>query len=178
MVNGRVQIIIDGNNLDMCSPPQWRMNLNKFVSHVFGLFGPIAEPRLYYSSFTGESNSLSMTLRNMGIKVIYETPKTSRRWGKTTTHADVDWSIISDVYELYLDDKFDTLVFVSGDGDFYRMLKSLSLRGIRVIIMSFKESTNHRLKEFEFVDLNTLLRVLKLETTGQGRNNILEHFAP
>ncbi|MFN3301458.1 MAG: NYN domain-containing protein [Patescibacteria group bacterium] len=72
-----------------------------------------------------------------------------------------DWDVGIAVDAIKLADKLDTVVLVSGDGDFLPLVNYLKEnKGCRVEIMAFKETTSGKLIESadEFIDLSSQKR--------------------
>ena len=56
-----------------------------------------------------------------------------------------DWDVGMTIDALSLASKLDTVVLVTGDGDFVPLVSALQARGCRVEIVSFEESTSNEL---------------------------------
>lgn len=72
------------------------------------------------------------------------------------TKGNLDSEIIRDIYEKI--NEYDTLILLSGDGDFTCILESLKTHGKKVIVGGFHVSINKGLKSLadEYVELSTL----------------------
>ena len=68
-----------------------------------------------------------------------------------------DWDVGLAVDAIKMAPKLDTVVIVSGDGDFVPLVEYLRLSGVQVEVMSFGKSSSLKLKEAadEFVDLSS-----------------------
>lgn len=58
-----------------------------------------------------------------------------------------DWDMGIAIDSISLADRIDTMVLVSGDGDFVDLVNMLKGRGVRVEVLSFPKSTADELKE-------------------------------
>ncbi|MDY6777981.1 MAG: NYN domain-containing protein [Candidatus Nanohaloarchaea archaeon] len=67
-----------------------------------------------------------------------------------------DWDMGMAIDAIKMAPKFDSLVLVTGDGDFQSLVKHLQARGVRVEVMSFGKSTAKELKEQanKFIDMD------------------------
>ena len=66
-----------------------------------------------------------------------------------------DWDIGMAVDAIQLSDKLDSIVLVTGDGDFIPLVEYLKSRGQHVEIIAFAKSTSAKLRELadDFIDL-------------------------
>ncbi len=136
-MSNKVHIVIDGDNflhlqkrLDFSIDP---MKLKKFCER----FGDVVDASYYMSlneEVTEGKDSFMRALVHMGYKVKKSKTKTFiNEHNEEINKSDVDVRLAVDVV-LNLD-RFDTLVLVSGDGDFTHLLNVVTSRakGIRVI---------------------------------------------
>ncbi|MCJ7450758.1 MAG: NYN domain-containing protein [Candidatus Nanohaloarchaeota archaeon QJJ-9] len=67
-----------------------------------------------------------------------------------------DWDMGMAIDAIKIADKVDTVVLVTGDGDFKSLVKHLQANGVRVEVMSFGKSTAKELKEAcnKFLDMD------------------------
>ncbi len=67
-----------------------------------------------------------------------------------------DWDVGLAIDAVKMSPKLDTIVIVSGDGDFVPLVEYLKLSGVQVEVISFGKSSSLKLKEAvdEFVDLS------------------------
>ncbi len=67
-----------------------------------------------------------------------------------------DWDMGMAIDAIKMAPKMDTLVLVTGDGDFESLVKHLQARGVRVEVMSFGKSTARELKDIanKFIDMD------------------------
>ncbi|MBU7044029.1 MAG: NYN domain-containing protein [Theionarchaea archaeon] len=98
-----------------------------------------------------EEESFFEALRNIGYEVKI---KELRSYYDGTKRGDWDMGIAIDTIKL--SEKLDTVILVSGDGDFVALVEHLRAKGIRVEVMAFGKSTSSELRRAtnEFVDLD------------------------
>jgi uncharacterized LabA/DUF88 family protein len=98
-----------------------------------------------------EEESFFEALRNIGYEVKI---KELRSYYDGTKRGDWDMGIAIDTIKL--SEKLDTVILVSGDGDFVALVEHLRARGIRVEVMAFGKSTSSELRRAanEFIDLD------------------------
>lgn len=58
-----------------------------------------------------------------------------------------DWDMGLAIDAIKIANKVDTIVLVSGDGDFVYLVNHLQAHGVRVEVMAFEQSTSGKLKE-------------------------------
>jgi len=70
-----------------------------------------------------------------------------------------DWDVGITIDAVRISSSVDTVVLVSGDGDFLQLVEYLKNQGKRVEVMAFSPSASSKLKEVsdEFIDLETNL---------------------
>lgn len=98
-----------------------------------------------------EEESFFEALRNIGYEVKI---KELRSYYDGTKRGDWDMGIAIDTIKL--SEKLDTVILVSGDGDFVALVEHLRAKGIRVEVMAFGKSTSSELRRAtnEFIDLD------------------------
>jgi uncharacterized LabA/DUF88 family protein len=98
-----------------------------------------------------EEEAFFEALRNIGYEVKI---KELRTYYDGTKRGDWDMGIAIDTIKLA--NKLDTVVLVSGDGDFVALVEHLKARGVKVEVMAFGKSTSSDLKRVtnEFIDLD------------------------
>jgi uncharacterized LabA/DUF88 family protein len=98
-----------------------------------------------------EEEGFFEALRNIGYEVKI---KELRTYYDGTKRGDWDMGMAIDTIKLA--DKLDTVVLVSGDGDFVALVEHLKARGVKVEVMAFGKSTSSDLKRVtnEFIDLD------------------------
>ncbi len=98
-----------------------------------------------------EEENFFEALRNIGYEVKI---KELRTYYDGTKRGDWDMGIAIDTIKLA--DKLDTVVLVSGDGDFTALVGHLKARGVRVEVMAFGKSTSSDLRRAAnwFIDMD------------------------
>lgn len=82
-----------------------------------------------------------------------------------------DWDVGLAIDAIKMSSKLDTVVIVSGDGDFVPLVEYLKLSGIQVEVISFGRSASAKLKEAadDFIDLSEDPRKYLLGNRGPSR---------
>ena len=95
------------------------------------------------SKFFDALNDLGIETRVKDLQVFYSGEKKA------------DWDVGIAIDIVRLSEKIDTVVLVSGDGDFLEVLRYVKSRGIRAEVMAFKKTTSAKLLEEtdDFTDL-------------------------
>ncbi|MGD2251030.1 MAG: NYN domain-containing protein [Candidatus Methanofastidiosia archaeon] len=98
-----------------------------------------------------EEEGFFEALRNIGYEVKI---KELRTYYDGTKRGDWDMGIAIDTIKMA--NKLDTVILVSGDGDFVDLVEHLQARGTRVEVMAFGKSTSADLKKVanDFIDLD------------------------
>ncbi|MBU7016902.1 MAG: NYN domain-containing protein [Theionarchaea archaeon] len=98
-----------------------------------------------------EEEGFFEALRNIGYEVKI---KELRTYYDGTKRGDWDMGIAIDTIKMA--EKLDTVVLVSGDGDFSALVEHLKARGVRVEVMAFGKSTSSDLRRAanEFIDMD------------------------
>lgn len=98
-----------------------------------------------------EEEGFFEALRNIGYEVKI---KELRTYYDGTKRGDWDMGIAIDTIKMA--NKLDTVILVSGDGDFVDLVEHLQARGTRVEVMAFGKSTSADLKKVanHFIDLD------------------------
>lgn len=114
---------IDGQNLYMGtakSSPQWNISLARFRKYLAAKYN--VEDAYYYLGYVQEGANIEKlyeTIQKAGFILAFR-EHNSAMLGKKKGNVDAD-IIFSIMKRLYLKEKFDNVVLVSGDGD-YKML--------------------------------------------------------
>ena len=84
-----------------------------------------------------------------------------------------DWDVGLAVDAIKFSSKLDTVVIVSGDGDFVPLVEYLKLSGLQVEVISFGKSSSLKLKEVsdDFIDMCDDPRKYLIGYRQQGRNS-------
>lgn len=83
------------------------------------------------SKFIEALAELGIEIREKDLQVFY------------TGEKKADWDVGIAIDIVRMSEKIDTVVLVSGDGDFMEVLKYVRSRGLRAEVMAFKKTTSH-----------------------------------
>lgn len=150
----RVGVFVDGSNMYHSSKALYQTNVN---------FGKILEQAVsgrrlvrafvYVIKSSGqEERSFFEALQKQGFEVRMKDLQVFSSGAKKG-----DWDVGIAIDTITMADRLDTIVLVSGDGDFVTLVQYLQMtKGCRVEVMAFAESASMKLKEAadEFVDLS------------------------
>ena len=118
-----------------------------------------------FIGYIEENQNLYDQLVNYGYHVVYRPTTTisKTKTGESTTKGNVDVELVLQAMKDY--DKYDQAIIVSGDGDFYSLIKYLISRNKLKYLMvpNFKYSS--LLKEFDYFVLDLNKFKLKKELT-------------
>ncbi len=100
---------------------------------------------------TGEEKAFMEALTKVGIE-----PKTKDLQIFAGGAKKADWDVGLAVDAISASSKLDTVILLTGDGDFIPLVEYLKVHGCQVEVVSFGRSTSLRLKEVcdEFLDLD------------------------
>jgi uncharacterized LabA/DUF88 family protein len=149
----RVGVFIDAQNLYHSAK-----NLYKARVNFEGILKSAVEGRhlvraiaYVITTESGEEKGFFEALENMGIET-----KTKDLQIFVGGSKKADWDVGMAVDAIRLAPKLDTVVIVSGDGDFVPLVEYLKNVGIQVEILSFGKSSSSKLIEIsdDFVDLD------------------------
>ncbi len=148
----RVGIFIDTQNLYHSARSLFNSNVN-YKSLVDGAVGERRLIRAFAYVIKSETNDESKffeALTDLGIETRV---KDLQIFYSGEKKADWDVGIAMDIVRL--SEKIDTVVLVSGDGDFLEVLRYVKSRGIRAELMAFKKTTSAKLLEEadDYIDL-------------------------
>ncbi len=96
---------------------------------------------------------------DLGYRIV---TKPLKRFANGTIKANFDVELAIDV--LTMSDRLDTVVLLSGDGDFRRLVELVESKGVRVEVVAFGNSTAAELRAVadEYTDLNAHLKELRV----------------
>jgi len=148
----RVGIFIDTQNLYHSARSLYNSNVN--YKHL--VEAAVGERRLVRAfayvikSEASDESKFFEALADLGIETRV---KDLQVFYSGEKKADWDVGIAMDIVRL--SEKIDTVVLVSGDGDFLEVLRYVKSRGIRAEVMAFKKTTSAKLLEEtdDFIDL-------------------------
>ncbi len=148
----RVGVFIDTQNLYHSARSLFNSNVN-YKNLVEGAVGDRRLLRAFAyviksdtsdeSKFFDALNELGIETRVKDLQIFYSGEKKA------------DWDVGIAIDIVRLSEKIDTVVLVSGDGDFLEVLRYVKSRGIRAEVMAFKKTTSAKLLEEadDFIDL-------------------------
>lgn len=164
----RVGVFIDAQNLYHSAK-----NLYKARVNFAGILQSAVEGRhlvraiaYVITTESGEEKNFFEALENMGIET--KTKGLQIFFGGAKK---ADWDVGIAIDAVRLAKKLDTVVLVSGDGDFVPLVEYLKNEGIQVEVLSFGKSSSAKLKDAadEFVDLDQDLDTYIMRGGQQGR---------
>lgn len=149
----RVGVLIDVQNLYHSAKNlyQARVNFGEILKLAVSKRNLIRVFAYVVKTKTGEEKPFFEALINLGIETRV---RDLQEFYGGAKKADWDVGIVIDAIKIA--PSIDTLVLVSGDGDFIDLVEYLKNQGKRVEVIAFGRSTSSRLKEVadEFVDLD------------------------
>ncbi|MBI4093035.1 MAG: NYN domain-containing protein, partial [Candidatus Kerfeldbacteria bacterium] len=163
----RTYVFIDASNIIYgCRQSNWKVDFAELYSYLRYRFN--ASRILYYAGedkANAKQQELYNDLRRLGYETVLKSVKEYRREdGTKVRKANVDVDLTFDAM-LYWDE-YDRAVFLTGDGDFYRLIAHCKARKGRVWVIGNAKRTAKELKVLmkgEFTNLDTLKPVV-----GQG----------
>jgi len=129
--------------------PQFRVDYKKLKDIIAGSLEPESEIEAiaYLTEVDNRNYDIQSFARLLG-HLDYKVKCRRIRYSKEKNyvlHSDWDVGIAVDTMERLMNDKFDTFVLVSGDGDFAFLLDALKRKNKHVVVYSFGASTSHLL---------------------------------
>lgn len=148
----RVGVLMDVQNLYYSAKHLYhsRVNFKEILKSAVSKRNLIRAFAYVVRTKTGEEKPFFEALTKLGIETRV---RDLQEFYGGQKKADWDVGIVIDA--IRISPSVDTIVLVSGDGDFVSLVEYLKNRGKRVEIMAFDRSTSSRLKEAadEFIDL-------------------------
>lgn len=150
----RVGIFIDAQNIYHCAKNLYRKKVNfpEVVKKALGDRQLIRAIAYVITSETGEEQSFFEALEKNGIETKTKDIQVFSGGAKKA-----DWDVGLAVDAITLAPKLDTIIIISGDGDFVPLVQYLKMNeGCQVEVVSFGKSSSHRLIESadDFMDLD------------------------
>lgn len=150
----RVGIFIDAQNLYHCAKNLYRKKVNfpEVVKQALGDRQLIRARAYVITSETGEESNFFEALTKNGIEIKTKDIQVFAGGAKKA-----DWDVGLAVDAISLAPKLDTVIIISGDGDFVPLVEYLKVKeGCQVEVISFGKATSHRLIEAadDFMDLD------------------------
>lgn len=167
----RVGIFIDAQNLYHTAKNlfQSRVNFGQVVKDLAAGRVIIRAMAYVITTESGEEKAFFEALGKMGIET---RTKDLQVFGSGAKKA--DWDVGLAVDAIKLAPKLDTIILVTGDGDFVPLVEYLKINeGCQVEVASFGQSTSLKLKESadEFVDLSENVRKYLIGYNPKGDRN-------
>jgi uncharacterized protein (TIGR00288 family) len=150
----RVGIFIDTQNLYHSAKNlyQTRVNFGQVVKDVLAGRALIRAMAYVITTESGDEKNFFEALEKMGIEARTKDLQVFFGGAKKA-----DWDVGLAVDAIKMAPKLDTVILVSGDGDFVPLVEYLKINeGCQVEVVSFGQSTSQKLKESadEFIDLS------------------------
>lgn len=140
----RVAVFIDVQNLYYSAKNLYgqKVNFGAIVKSAVANRQLIRALAYVVRTKTGEEQPFFSALENLGIEIrirdLQEYPGGLKK---------ADWDVGITVDAIRIAQNVDTIILVSGDGDFFQLVEYLQGQGKRVETMSFGKTTSLRLKE-------------------------------
>jgi uncharacterized LabA/DUF88 family protein len=158
-IGQRVGVLIDVQNLYHSAKNIYnsRVNFREILKTAISNRSLVRVFAYVVSTKTGEEKPFFDALVKLGIETRV---KELQEFYGGQKKADWDVGIVIDAIRIA--PSVDTLVLVSGDGDFISLVEYLKNQGKRVEVMAFGKSSSSKLKEIadEFVDLGKTKKYL------------------
>jgi len=140
----RVGVFIDTQNLYHSAKHLYkaRVNFGNILEEAVGGRTLIRAIAYVISTESGEEKNFFEALTKMGIET-----KTKDLQIFADGAKKADWDVGIAVDAIKLAPKLDTVVLVTGDGDFVPLIQYLEQHGIQVEVISFGKSSSGKLKE-------------------------------
>lgn len=153
-LNQRVAVFIDAQNLYHSAKNLYgaRVNFGNVLKEVLAGRHLIRAIAYVITTESGEERGFFDALKNMGIET-----KTKNLQIFAGGAKKADWDVGLAVDAIAMSPKLDTVIIVSGDGDFVPLVEYLKInQGCQVEAASFGKSSSSRLREVvdDFVDLD------------------------
>src|SRR5882724_11887866 len=165
----RVGIFIDTANLYHSAKNLYGSKVNFGQVVKDGLSGRLLTRAIAYviSTEGGDEKSFFDALEKMGIET-----KTKNLQIFSGGAKKGDWDVGLAVDAIKLEPKLDTVILITGDGDFVPLVEYLKNRGCQVEVMSFGRSSSAKLIEEadDFTDLDLNPRKYLIGYRGNNKN--------
>lgn len=150
----RVGVFIDTQNLYHSAKNLYKrkVNFGKVVEDAVGGRALVRAIAYVITSESGEEQGFFDALTKIGIET-----RTKDLIVFSSGSKKADWDVGLAVDAISMAPKLDTVILITGDGDFKPLIKYLQInQGCQVEVVSFGRSSSHQIKEVadEFVDLD------------------------
>jgi len=160
---------IDSNNVYVSVRNQgWSIDYAKFRDYLESELG-VTKAYIFIGYIEG-SEAIYDSLKEAGFEMIYRPTLEYKVDGETQTKGNVDVELVMQVMKEI--DDYDKAVIVSGDGDFYALIKHLKEKGkLKKLIIPDKRKFSTLLKEFEVdtINLTDLEKKLRERRTNKRK---------
>ncbi|MEK7558451.1 MAG: NYN domain-containing protein [Patescibacteria group bacterium] len=164
----RVGIFIDTQNLYHSAKNLYkaRVNFSAIMKEAVGTRQLVRAIAYVITTESGEESGFFEALGKLGIETKTKDLQVFAGGAKKA-----DWDVGLAVDAIKFSSKLDTVVIVSGDGDFVPLVEYLKLQGIQVEVISFGKSSSLKLKEAadDFIDMCDDPRKYLMGYRQQGR---------
>lgn len=117
---------IDGQNLHLgTAEAKWKIDYNKFRIYLRDKY-KVREAYYFFGFVSEDQQGLYNNLQRVGFIVIFKEHKESFV-GKKKGNVDTD--IVFEMMKSIIDEKFDKIILVSGDGDYKKVIDYLIKKG-------------------------------------------------
>jgi uncharacterized protein (TIGR00288 family) len=166
----RVGIFIDAQNLYHSAKNLYhaRVNFGQVVKDALAGRALIRAVAYVITTESGDEKNFFEALVKMGIET-----KTKDLQIFSSGSKKADWDVGLAVDAIKMAPKLDTVILISGDGDFVPLVEYLKMNeGCQVEVITFGRSTSAKLKEAadDFIDLDDNPRKYLLGNAGIGAN--------
>ena len=148
----RVGIFIDTQNLYHSAKNLYkaRVNFSAIMKEAVGTRQLVRAIAYVITTESGDESGFFEALGKLGIETKTKDLQVFAGGAKKA-----DWDVGLAVDAIKFSSKLDTVVIVSGDGDFVPLVEYLKLQGIQVEVISFGKSSSLKLKEAadDFIDM-------------------------
>ncbi|MCR4334411.1 MAG: NYN domain-containing protein [Patescibacteria group bacterium] len=168
----RVGIFIDTQNLYHCARNLYnaRVNFGQIVKDAVAGRALIRAVAYVITTEAGDEKAFFEALLKMGIET-----KTKNLQIFSSGSKKADWDVGLAVDAIKLAPKLDTVILITGDGDFIPLVEYLKINeGCQVEVISFGKSTSSKLIEAadDFIDLDNNPRKYLLGGTQQRERKV------
>lgn len=173
----RVGVFIDTQNLYHSAKNLYKrkVNFGKIVEHAVAGRSLIRAIAYVITSETGEEQGFFDALTKIGIET-----KTKDLIVFSSGSKKADWDVGLAVDAITMAPKLDTVILVTGDGDFKPLIKYLQVNeGCQVEVISFGKSSSHLIKDAadDFIDLDKDPHTYLIGYAKKQRRNNHSHKA-
>ena len=166
--NQRVGVFVDVQNMYYSAKHLYnrKVNFNMLLKDAVNERKLIRAVAYVIKADTKDENTFYEALGDIGFEVRIKDLQVFYGGAKK---GDWDVGIAMDVMRLA--PKLDTIVLISGDGDFSDLLEHAKSLGCRVEVMAFSKTTSHKLKDVAdyFLDLEKDKKYLLTKTTKKNK---------